>query len=482
MNRGIRRVGIALAVLILVLVGQLTYLQIVDADNLANDPRNVRAALRDANKPRGEIVSADGEVLARSVRSRDGTEFRYQREYPTGQLFSQVVGYQSFVYGNTGVERSYNDALVGRGLGIPDLGDFFSGTTGTVVLSMSAAAQREAQTALAGQKGSVVMLDLQTGAVLAMYSTPSFDPQPLAGHDSQAVQQYYEALQADPAKPDLPRAYRERFAPGSTFKVVTATVAIEDGVATPDRTFPVRTQLDLPLTDNVLRNAGGSSCGGTLTEGLVVSCNTTFGQLGLELGDRFVTGMRRFGIGDAPPIDLIPGAVPSVGPRPGSFDQNQPLFAFASFGQGDVATTPLQMALVAAAIGNGGVIMEPHVAAAIRTRDGDLVRRVQPGEWRRATTPQVAAAMTAMMVQVVERGTGTRARIPGVTVAGKTGTAEVVSGAHAWFIAFAPAEEPRYAVSVLVEGGGVLGSEASGGRVSAPIAARMLAFALENNL
>jgi peptidoglycan glycosyltransferase len=471
-------------VLILICVAQLTYLQIINAGHLANDPRNTRAALRDINRPRGPILSADGVVLARSVPSKDNTEFKYQREYPEGGLFAQVVGYQSFVFGNTGVESTYNDALVGReaDLQLDNLSDLVSGSngTGTVVLSLRADVQREAAAALGLQRGSVVVLDLTTGEVVAMYSTPTYDPNPLAGHNSLEVQKAYKALNDDPNKPNLSRAFRELYAPGSTFKSVTAAVAIDESVATPaEPVYPTLSQLDLPQTDSVLRNFGGKECGGNLAESLRQSCNTTFGQIGLDLGNKFVGGMRKFGIGVIPPFDVAPGAIASIGPPAGSFDLNQPLFAFAGIGQGDVATTPLQMALAAAGIGNGGVIMKPHVGAEIKNSKGKVVRRIANEPWRTATSATTAQAVNTMMTDVVEQGTGTAAKITGVRVAGKTGTAQADGGPpHAWFIAFAPADAPRYAVSVIVERGGSLGSEATGGRVAAPIAARVLKVAL----
>ena len=484
MNIALRRVGIATVVLIVVLIGQLTYLQVIDADNLANNPKNVRAALRDANRARGPIVTADGEVVARSERIHDNTEFDYQRQYPLGSLFSQVAGYQSFVFGNTGVEKTYNDQLIGRDaeLQLKNIEDIGSDTTGTVVLSMTAAAQRTAAEALGSQHGSVVLLDVQSGAVVAMYSNPSYDPNPLTGHDSKAVQQYFRQLTSDPSKPDLARAYRERYPPGSTFKVITATSAIEKGVATPDTEFPVRSELPLPQSNNTIQNFGGESCGGTLFESFTESCNTTFARLGLELGNDFVSAMGQFGIGDAPPLDAAPGAVGSIGPLESEFDNNDPEFALAGIGQGQVAVTPLEMALAAEGIANNGEIKVPHVVKEIRDANDNLVRRIDPDGrgWKTATDPGTAQAVNAMMQSVVKNGTGTAAQIPGVTVAGKTGTAQVGDGGppHAWFVAFAPAEAPRFAVAVIVERGGNSGSEATGGRVAAPIARRMLEVAL----
>ena len=208
----------------------------------------------------------------------------------------------------------------------------------------------------------------------------------------------------------LARAYRERYAPGSTFKVVTAATAIETGTATPDTGYPTLRFLDLPQSDKQLRNFGGSSCGGSMAESFRRSCNTTFGQIGLDLGEKLVDGMRAFGIGEDVPFDLPEAR--SGGPAPGTFDKNKPSFANAAIGQGDVAVTPLQMATVAGAIANGGVLMAPHVVREIRDEDGQVIRRIGPDEWKRAVSPTTAAAVTAMMVDVVRAGDGHRRRRP----------------------------------------------------------------------
>lgn len=482
MNSAIRRVGVAVVAMLLVLVGQLTWLQVVDANHLDDDPRNVRSVLRDINRDRGEIRSADGQVLARSTRVTDGTQFEYQREYPQGALTAQVVGYQSYVVGDTGIERTYNDDLTGRAPELRTLSDLIRGkeTTGTVVLALDTNVQRAAAEALGDQRGSVVVLDVRTGGVVAMYSNPTYDPQPLAGHDTKSVTDYFAALTADPAKPNLPRAYREIYPPGSTFKVVTSAVAFDTGTATPDTVYPVLTDLPLPLTSRTMKNFGGGTCGGTVFEAFVVSCNVTFAQIGLDLGEKFLPGMEGFGVGTAaPPLDVAPGAVRSSGLEGVDVRTDTPQFAYAGIGQGPVATSPLAMALVAQAVANGGVMLEPHAAAEIRDARGRVVRRIGPRTWRTAMTPTTAQALTAMMRAVVDRGTGTRARIDGAAVAGKTGTAQHDGGApHAWFIGFAPAEAPRYAVAVIVESGGSAGSEATGGAVSAPIAAAVLRTAL----
>ncbi len=485
MNRTLRRAGIAVTILLLAVIGQLTYLQVVAADRLADDPRNVRRLTRDFSRPRGDIVTSDGVIVAHSVPSHD--ELVYRRVYPEGPLYAQVGGYQSFVFGNTGVEATYNDPLVGRDarLQLRNVRDLLTGRpqTGTVVLSLSDQVQRVARDALAGQRGSVVALDVASGGVVALYSNPTFDPNVMTSHDFAAVQGAFDLLRADPANPALARAYRETYPPGSTFKTVTASVALRTGTATPETEFPVLTSLPLPQSTTSISNFGREACGGTLFVSFTRSCNTTFARLGLELGDRFVPGMSRFGIGLAPPLDVRPGAVESTGPAPGSFRQNQPAFAMAGIGQGpDLRVTPLEMALVAAGIANQGAIMRPHVVAEIRDYQRRVVSRTRPSRWLTATDPATAAEVTKMMISVVSdpRGTGTAARIPGVSVAGKTGTAETGPDAnpHAWFIAFAPAEAPRFAVAVLVEHGGNRGSEATGGRVAAPIARAVLQAAL----
>jgi len=483
MSTGIRRVGAAMMVLFLGLVVQLTYLQVVHSSKLANDPHNTRRFLRDISRPRGEIVTSDGVVLAKSVPSND--EFKYQRVYTpaTAKLFAQVVGFQSIQFGSVGIEAKYSSQLAGRNLGNP-LSNAFSNQpqTGTVVLSMSAQAQLAASAGLAGRRGSVVVLDVKTGGVVAMYSNPTFDPTLLASHDVKTAQAARQFLLAVPDNPMLARAWREVYPPGSTFKTVTAATALADNVDV-NKQFPRLTELSLPLTTNKLQNFGGERCGGSLEDGFVESCNTTFGQVGLDLGEQLATGVQRFGVNtDPPPSDLDPGITPSAGPRPGSFQRNAPLFALAAIGQGPVAVTPLEMALVAESVATGGVILQPHVAARIEDVDGNVVRRIGTKEWRRTMSPATAATMKQFMLQVVQRGTGTAAQIPGIQVAGKTGTSETSPGQnpHAWFIAFSPADHPRYAIAVLVEHGGFDGvnAEITGGRVAAPIAASVLRILL----
>ena len=309
-----------------------------------------------------------------------------------------------------------------------------------------------------------------------MYSNPTFDPRLLASHNGQVAAAARQFLLADPENPMLARGWRELYPPGSTFKTVTAATALHNNVDVSKR-FPFVTELPLPLTTATLQNFGGERCGGSLEEGFIESCNTTFGQVGLDLGELLAAGVQRFGVNtNPPPSDLDPSIVTSIGPRKGTFKVEQPRFAQAAIGQGPVSVTPLEMALVAESVATGGVIREPRVANRIEDSDGNVLRRFGKKEWGRAMDPATAATLRQWMIGVVQSGTGTAAQIPGIQVAGKTGTAENAPDQqpHAWFIAFAPADDPQYAIAVLVEHGGSSEAETTGGRVAAPVAAQVL--------
>jgi peptidoglycan glycosyltransferase len=479
-NERIRRLGVILGVMFCLLLAALTRLQVVDADKLQTDPRNTRALTEAFSAERGIIQTADGVVLARSVDVDD--EFKRQREYPEGALFAPITGYLSFTYGADGAERAFNKDLVGGTLagGDKSLHDLFNSSqkTADVTLTIDAKLQRVANDALAGRRGSVIALDPTTGAVLAMVSYPSYDPGPLAAHNQEQVRNAWQQLQAAPNKPLLPRPYRESFAPGSTFKVVTASAAFDHDPSLTTKQYPRLKQLDLPRTDKDLPNFGGSTCGGTIADLLRVSCNTGFAQVGLDLGgDNLAAEADAFGFGERPPLDL-PGTAISHFPDPSEFEKNEPGVAFSAIGQQNVSATPLQMALVASGIANNGVIMKPHVLARVSDEKGATVREVKPAQWRRATSAETANSVKAMMVDVAARGTATRAQVSGVTVAAKTGTAQTVgNNAHAWLIAFAPAEAPKIAIAVIVESQEGLG-DVTGGHIAAPIAQKVMAAAL----
>ncbi len=483
MDRQIRRLSGAFVVLFVLVFAQVNYIQVVAANRLFNNAANPRLILQEYDVQRGAILASDKRtVLARSVQT-NGSLYKYLRQYPQGALYGQITGYSSLVFGRSGLEAAENDYLAGTAqallpqklvdeiLGRPKRG-------ATVVTTIDPALQQAAARALGHLPGAVVALDPSTGEVLAMVSNPSFDPSPLASHDTKVVQSAWQKLNSAADKPLVARASQDLFAPGSTFKIVTAAAALQSGI-TPSTQFPNPPQLDLPQTSNTLQNFGGEHCLGgvpriTLAQALTVSCNVVFGELGLQLGaDRLVAQARAFGFDQHIPFELpfAEGRIPDAS----TFKDNLPGVAYSAIGQENVAANPLQMALVAGAIANGGVEMVPHVVSEIRDPSGRVVTTVGPKVFGRPLSPQSAAALTGMMVSVVSSGTGTAAQIPGVRVAGKTGTAQNATGRpHAWFVCFAPAENPRIAVAVVVLNGGDLGSEATGGRVAAPIAKAVL--------
>lgn len=482
MNRQIKVLGVVMMVLFSGLFVQLNYLQIFHAKALNDHPENKRSILRDFSRPRGVIQTSDGVVLARSVPVTD--EFQRQREYPEGRLFAHVTGYFAFDIGSDGVEEAYNDALAGRDqkVSVTKLSDLLvkKERVGNVTLTLSKRLQEVATEQLGDRKGAVVALDPKTGGILAFADFPTYDPNVLASHQLKSVKENWQALNADADKPLLPRTYRDRYFPGSSFKVVTASVGLGSGEVTLTRpVYPVLSALPLPQSGGQsLANFGGSSCGGPLPEILRVSCNTAFAQMGMDLGAvRMSEGAGRFGFRQQPPIDL-PFAATSVFPDAAAFADDLPGLAKSAIGQQDVQATPLQMALVAAGIANNGTIMTPHVMSEIRDGEGQLLKRYEPTPWTTATTPDVARTMRDLMVNVVDRGTGTAARIPGVAVAGKTGTAQTGRDTvHTWFISFAPANDPQIAVAVMLEDLPVT-DEATGGTLSAPIAKAVIQAAL----
>ena len=481
MNKQIRRLGVVLTALYIVLFGFLNYWQIVDADSLNKHPANTRAVVRDFTRARGAVQTADGVVLARSVDSKDN--FKLQREYPEGALFGPITGYFSFSYGTDGVERTYNDLLTGRGqkLELRRLRDLLltKEHNANITLTLTKQLQQVATQALGTRRGAVVALDPRDGAVLAMVNFPSYDPTPLAGHNQENVRATWDLLNASQDKPLLPRSFRERYFPGSTFKVVTASTALANGRTPTNPVFPQLTSLLLPNTINQrLSNFGGSRCGGNIAQGLRVSCNTVFAQLGLDLGGPILAGgANAFGFNQRPPLDL-PAPATSFFPDGGVLDKDKPALAKSAIGQQDVSASPLQMALVAAAIANNGTAMTPHVFAEARDSEGKVVSRFRPKPWVRAITPEVASQMRDLMIDVVARGTGRLGAIPGVQVAGKTGTAQTGRDtSHAWFICFAPAEAPTIAVAVILENQSNV-SEVTGGVDAAPVARAVVQAAL----
>jgi len=494
MERQIRRLGIALMVLFVIAFAQVNYLQVFAADRIADDPANAqRQLIAEYKVDRGSILAADGTTVLASSRKSPG-DLRFQRRYPHGELYAHETGFYSFVFGRTELEQTYNDFLAGDAPELlqQTLTDLILGRPkqgATIVTTLVPEIQEVAAAEAAREAGDVAIaaIDPATGDVLALVSEPSYDPNLLASQDPEVVRDSWDELNEDPDKPLLSKASDELFPPGSTFKLVTASAALENGFG-PDSLWPNPNELDLPLTDATIENFGGSTCSGgsqiTLADALRQSCNVVFGAVGLELGaDALAEQAREYGFTAEPGEDLVPFDIPwtsGVFPAPETFAQREPAVAISAIGQQDVAANPLQMALVAAAIGNRGVEMQPRLVTEARDPTGQVIAEFAPREFSQPLSAANAAALTRMMVGVVESGTGTAAQIPGVTVAGKTGTAQHGEGAnpHAWFVSFAPAEAPEVAVAVIVLDGGSLSSEATGGALAAPIARAVLEAAL----
>jgi peptidoglycan glycosyltransferase len=343
--------------------------------------------------------------------------------------------------------------------------------------------QTVARTGLANRLGSVVAVVPKTGAVLAMYSNPTFDPNLLASHNQADVVAAYKTISATPGGPLDPPAYRQTWFPGSSFKIITASSVYENHPELANQVQPTLSALKLPQTTLELHNFGGEACGGNLAQLFTISCDTGFAQLGLTLGaQNLYNQATAFGFNQTPPIDL-PFAVKSKFPPPATFANALPTLAYSAIGQEDVQATPLQMALVAAGIANGGVIMAPHILDHVTNSQNQTVETYSPTKWMTATSPATAASVTSLMESVVNspNGTGTAAAIPGITVAGKTGTAQTGTGlTDDWFVAFAPAQDPQIAVSVVLpDQGGA--NDYQGGTIAAPIAKAVIQAYLSGN-
>ena len=486
MNKQIRRLAVALLACYLVLFVQLNVLAVGRQQELNADPRNNRQTERDFNRPRGAIVAADGTVLARSVPTPRGDQFRYQREYPTGDLFGNVTGYYTFSFGSTQIERTQNDVLMGDTdeQKLRAIGGLFSGTdnTGSVLLTMRSDVQQVAADALGTREGSVVVMDPHTGAVIAMISNPRYNPADVAVHNSTQAENALTFLNAVPGKPLLANAYQERYMPGSSFKVITTSIALEAGVTTLERVFPDTKSFVPPQTTDPIQNFGGTVCGGTMVEVFYRSCNIPFAQLALDLGpDLMVAGTKKWGIGEKVPIDLPAPAASSFG-EVSDFTDQLPLLAIGGFGQGSTTMVPMHMAMVASAIANGGVMMKPHVVDATLDHSGGVLSRTTPSVWKTPILPETAQTLTSLMIEVVNKGTGRPMQLDGgIQAAAKTGTAQLnTTGperSNAWIISFAPAEAPQYAIAVVLKGGpNDEISAGTGGKLAGPIAKQVLDY------
>ncbi len=482
MNRPIRTLAIGCLALFLLLLLNITYIQGWRADSLNAQAQNTRARNADCSRKRGPIL-VNGESVARSVPSHDNLKF--VRRYPQGRMYAPVTGRFSCQLLTTGVESSENSVLSGsdQSLFVSRVIDLFGNKQqqgGSVLLTINPKVQKAAYDGLqslpGNAQGAVVALDPRTGAVLAMTSTPSYDPNTLSGHNYKAAVKQYKRLNKRPDRPLINRAAQEILPPGSTFKLVVAAAALQHGYS-PDTVVRGGSSLDLPQTTHQMTNENGGNCGGdkiTLTQALAVSCNVSFADLGLKLraDDRNIVGdqAKLFGFGETY-LDELPMAK-SVYPSGIDIPQT----AFASIGQFDVAATPLQMAMVAAAIANGGDLMKPYLVAEERTPDLKLLRRAEPQMLHQAMSSQAADQLTQMMVDVVQQGTGTPVQIPGVSVAAKTGTANSAPNRppYAWIVSFAPADNPQVAVAVLVQQSATNRGEIAGGTLAGPVAVNVI--------
>jgi len=487
MNKPIRTMAVFCLLLFVALLGNATYLQYVKAGDLNDNPRNRRVVEASFSRERGAIL-VDKDPVAESKKSDDKYEF--QRVYAQPLRYAHLTGWFSF-YSQSGIERAENGVLSGddERLFVTRLVDMLSNTQpkgGSVELTIDPQAQDAAYDGLLERFGpdvqaAVVALEPSTGRVLAMVSSPTFDPNKLASHDLGAVSEYDDKLNNllgpgdRKSEPKLNRGIQTTLPPGSTFKLVTATAALESGQYDSESLVPGGAVFQLPQTSGEggrITNATGSACNPsrvTIQYALEWSCNTTFAQLALAVGDeRMHDQAEAFGFNSGALEDL-PGQASSLYPD----GMDAPSTGRAGFGQGSVTATPLQMAMVVAGIANGGTVMRPYVVDQARSPDFDSLGKTEPEEYSEAMKSSTARQLTDMMVSVVDNGTGKNAAIPGIEVAGKTGTAESgITGVpnYAWFVSFAPADDPQVAVAVLIQRANVSESEISGGGLGAPIA------------
>lgn len=483
MNRELKRVSVVMLIMFLALFAAATVIQVAQADSLASDSRNTRTLYDSFRAQRGPIMAGET-VLAQSVPVDD--DFRFLRQYTNPLVYAPVTGFFTLNQGLSGIELSENSYLTGSNSSqfLEQLNSILTGrpTQGAAVtLTIRPDVQQAAWDALGNYQGAVVVTEVATGKILAMVSKPSFDPNLLAGHNFEAVIEYYNGLDNDPAQPLINRPIGALNPPGSTFKLVTAAALLESGLYTPESTVENRARLPLPGTDVEIRNSDGKTCGPgdqvTLFTAVSLSCNVPLAEFGMALGYKPIVDMaKKFGFNQTfdVPMTSARSYIPQV--------MDEPQTALAAFGQFDVRATPLQVALVSAAIANGGVEMYPTLIESITASDLRPISSFTPREYSRPISAETAAQLTAMMQASVSNGAATSASIDNVSVAGKTGTAE--NGPDEpytlWFTGFAPADsEPKYAITVVVENGGGMGTTGYGNLIAAPIARAVLEAVLK---
>ena len=480
MNKPIRTISVFCLLLFVALMINATYVMYWKAGALNDDPRNRRVIREAYSQERGAILTGRTPVAV-SVESDD--EYLFQRTYPTPFMYAPVTGYFSY-YGATGVEQTQNSILSGDDprLFVTNTVDLLSGKPpqgGNVTLTINPKAQQAAYEGLIGLgadvQGGVVAIEPSTGKILAMVSLPTFDPNKLASHDLKAVAEKSKQLNADPTQPLLNRGSQVRLPPGSTFKVVTAAAAIEKGLYDADSQVPGGATYQLPLTrgetgliDNEGRDCGANGTKIPFAQAMENSCNTTFAQLAGEVGaEDMAKTAEAFGFNQQYFTDILPQATSAF---PTDIDEAQ--LGQTGFGQFDVSATPLQMAMVAAGLGNGGSVMKPYLVDEQQAADYDVLDKTDPEQLSQAVSAETASEVTKLMVSTVQSGTASPAAIPGIDVAGKTGTAQTGTerSPYAWFISYAPAEDPVVAVAVMVQNADIPRSEIAGGLLGGPIA------------
>ncbi|SEG43394.1 Cell division protein FtsI/penicillin-binding protein 2 [Actinacidiphila yanglinensis] len=477
MNKPLRRVAVFCGLLVLALLVRVNYVQFVQADQLSNDPHNRRVAINQYAQPRGDII-VDGKAVTGHTTTSD-SDFKYKRTYTDGPMWAPVTGFASQAYSTSMLEGVEDKFLTGD-----DDRLFFNRTVdlltgkqkqgGNVVTTLNAKAQAAAYNGLGKKKGAVVALDPRTGAILAMASTPSYDPGSFAGDSLSTDQKNWNAVQKknDPDDPTLNRALRQTYPPGSTFKLVTAAAALQDGkVTNVNQKTNSPDPYILPGTTTPLVNEGNIPCkDATLTVALQYSCNTVFGKLGAEVGlDKMVDEAQQFGFNKEQFVPVRSAA--------SNFDtkMSPDQVAQSSIGQFDTAATPLQMAMVASAIANNGKLMQPYEVDKLVAPNLSTISQTNPKQMSQPLSAENAQKLQAMMENVVNKGTGTNAQIPGVTVGGKTGTAQHGIDnkglPYAWFVSYAKTDQGSpVAVAVVVEDAAANHDDISGGGFAAPIA------------
>lgn len=475
MIKSLRLSGAFVLVLFISLFLSTSVVQVLAANTISNDDRNVRNLYQSFSAERGQIFAGNVEVAA-SVPVE--SQYRFLRTYPFPELYAPVVGYYTLNQGNAGIESALNPLLTGQASSqfMEQVNALVTGSTpkgATVVLTIDHELQQVAAEALGDRAGAVVAIEPSTGRILAMVSSPSFDPNQLAAHSTSQVLQYYESMVSSDDDPLANRAIAgDQYFPGSVFKVLVAAAAIESGRFHADSEFENLPELRLPLSNAIVTNSGGRLCGigetVTLETALSLSCNVPFAELGRDLGEGAIGEMAdRFGFEARLEIPL--DVTPSRYPR--GMDQAQ--LMLSSFGQYDVRVTPLQVAMISAAVANNGELMTPRLVEEVLANDLRVLERSESSVYSAPMSSRTAEEVGRMMVSSVQQGVASAAQISGVTVAGKTGTAEtgIGEGRSFWFTGFAPANAPEVAVAVVVEGDS---ADGTGNSVAGPIARAVL--------